>query len=127
VKTLNVSKATRTGQRILVGRDREGVAAVAAWHWIDRDVAMVDVVALSLRLRGNGFTYSNEMVDTVSAQIGGEAAERRLEEGILVAYIHTDNRASRAFAKRFGMDQVGEPDAHGYALHRVVLGFGEVV
>ncbi|WP_270888632.1 hypothetical protein [Pedococcus sp. 5OH_020] len=125
VRSLKLSKAARTGQRIWVGRDSLGVAAVASWKWIERDLAIVCVVALSRRLRGHGLTYTREMVDTATAQISGDAADRGLREFQLIAYIHKDNRPSRAFANRFEMDQLTDPDKDGYALHSVTLPAGE--
>ncbi len=125
VRGLNVAKAARSGMRIWVGRDSEGVAAVAAWKWIEPGIAMVHVVALSLRVRGNGFLYTDELVDTASAQVAGEAADRGLSEVKLVAYIHENNRASRAFAKRFEMEEVSEAEDDGYILHSVTLAFAE--
>ena len=80
VRDLNPAKAPRINMRIWVGRDDEGIAAVVAWKWLDESTAVVQVVALARRLRGRGIVFTEELVDTASAQIAGDAADRGLEE-----------------------------------------------
>lgn len=123
VHDLRPGKAARKHQRIWVGRDEHGIAAVIAWTWQRPGLAYVDVAALSRRLRQRGTTYTDEMVDTAQAQMGGEALARGVTDVVVVAYIHEENRTANAFALRMGMARFGPAAEDGYVLHRLSVTF----
>lgn len=107
---LNPAKAARRPQRIWLGRDDEGIAAVLAWSWLPDQSIMVDVAALARRIRNLGAHPTQEMVDTSQAQAMGEAVTRGLAALDVGAVIHKNNLASRYFAGRFGMTVIREED-----------------
>ena len=125
IRGLRIAKARRCDQRIWVGRDELGIGAVLSWKWIEPGLAMVHVVGLASRLRGNGRACTDEMVESASVELGGEAAERGYSEVELTAWIHVGNRPSKAFAARFEMAAVTEPDEDGYVLFGTTWAFAE--
>lgn len=105
------------GERVLIGRDDSGVACVVAWEWPSDDILYINVAGIALRLRGaSGHQYSRAMVNAVLAEATSEAIERRLSTVWVTASIHEDNRASEAFAARYGLGPMGETDDHGYRI-----------
>lgn len=113
IRRLGVSKHNRRqGERVLIGRDGSGIACVIAWEW-DGDMLYVNVVGVAMRARGAGHGYSAALVEAVFSEGTAEALERGHESVWVTASIHQSNSASEAFARRYGLGPVGDPDEDG--------------
>lgn len=107
------------GDTVLIGRDSEGIGAVAWWfQMFGPSTVKIQAVAVALRLRGDGRRCGDELMDHALDRIAGDADAAAEDKVIVYAHIRPENGASQALFDRFGFFYVNDTDS---GLQRWVL------
>lgn len=108
IRNLNVPRAARMGQRVIVGLDDEGLAAVGIWVQKGTGRAHLYLAAVAMRLRRTG---DHGVADGLVVELLTDILrENDGDEVLVTALIHPDNGASQACASRAGFELVGPSD-----------------
>lgn len=96
---------------VLVGENADGLAAVSCFTRLDGpSVVHLDLMAVSVRLRGQGGAYAREMVRTTLERIEADAIDAGGLEMKVVGEIYKDNVPCLRLVHSFGLNFVEEAE-----------------
>ena len=109
------------GETLLLGVDGDGIAAMAAWAWVDdpSDV-LLQAVAVATRHRHRGGAHAREAIATALDHIAADAASAHVSAILVEGRIHQENQPSKALCAAHGFLHDGDvtPELERWVLYR---------